>query len=586
MQGKQGRLLRIGYLVVLLIGVFPLLPGLAGMLSPAFGIIPPLGLYQFSWQGFSAVFNWPSVTTSLLLSITSAVISCFLACMAAFSLLQAYWNKPAWQWLEKLLSPLLALPHVAFAVGFLFLFSDSGWIARLAYALLPNSSYEVLFALQDNLGLGLTLALAIKETPFLLIMSIAVLNNLNMTKTLQVAQSLGYSYSQAWWKVIFPQWLVHMRFPLFAIMAYSASVVDVSLIIGPTHPPTFAVLVWQWFNEPDLSLLTRAAAGAMVLFILCSLLIGLVWFVEKLSTHCLRGWLISGSKSYIKPTHSKLPHSELSHSKPNTVKTHFAFSLGTALIAVSMVTLPILLIWTFALRWPFPDILPALWSSRFWVSEWPYIQQTIITSMMLALISSLVALVLAIIAQEYRQQYRLSVPMYVIALPMLIPQLSLLFGLQVTSLWINQEHYWLWVIWSHVFFAFPYAYLSLDGPWKSYPYRLSQTAISLGASPIKTFIQIKLRTLAGGILFAWAMAMSVSLAQYLPTLMLGSGRVITLTTEAVALSSGQDRRIVALYALWQAVLPLMIFSLAFWGNRLLNTSPSAQRSIKRSIKGN
>ncbi|MCV5838282.1 ABC transporter permease, partial [Escherichia coli] len=67
---------------------------------------------------------------------------------------------------------------------------------------------------------------------------------------------------------------------MLAVLAYSLSVVDVALIIGPTNPPTFAVLVWQWFNDPDLSLLPRAAAGAVVLFAIASLLIGFARLME------------------------------------------------------------------------------------------------------------------------------------------------------------------------------------------------------------------------------------------------------------------------------------------------------------------
>jgi putative thiamine transport system permease protein len=40
------------------------------------------------------------------------------------------------------------------------------------------------------------------------------------------------------------------------------------------------------------------------------------------------------------------------------------------------------------------------------------------------------------------------------------------------------------------------------------------------------------------------------------------GRVSTLTTEAVALSSGGDRRLIGVYALSQTVLPLLGFALA------------------------
>ena len=63
-------------------------------------------------------------------------------------------------------------------------------------------------------------------------------------------------------------------------------------------------------------------------------------------------------------------------------------------------------------------------------------------------------------------------------------------------------------------------------------------------------------------LIACAVGFSVSVAQYLPTLMAGSGRVPTLTTEAVTLASGDDRRVVAVWALLQTLLPLAAFALA------------------------
>ena len=50
-------------------------------------------------------------------------------------------------------------------------------------------------------------------------------------------------------------------------------------------------------------------------------------------------------------------------------------------------------------------------------------------------------------------------------------------------------------------------------------------------------------------------------SQYMPTLWLGAGRFPTLTTEAVALSSGGSNGILAAQALWQLLLPLIIFAL-------------------------
>jgi putative thiamine transport system permease protein len=44
----------------------------------------------------------------------------------------------------------------------------------------------------------------------------------------------------------------------------------------------------------------------------------------------------------------------------------------------------------------------------------------------------------------------------------------------------------------------------------------------------------------------------------------GAGRISTLTTEAVTLSSGGDRRILGIYAVLQTGLPLLVYGFALW----------------------
>ncbi|MCV5975959.1 thiamine ABC transporter permease, partial [Escherichia coli] len=115
---------------------------------------------------------------------------------------------------------------------------------------------------------------------------------------------------------------------------------------------------------------------------------------------------------------------------------------------------------------------------------------------------------------------------------------------------------------------FPFIYLSLDGPWRSFDNGLTRVALSLGKTPMQAWLKVKLPILLPAIAFAWAVGISVSLAQYLPTLVLGAGRISTITTEAVALSSGFDRRVTAIYAIWQALLPFLFFSFAILLSRL------------------
>jgi len=56
--------------------------------------------------------------------------------------------------------------------------------------------------------------------------------------------------------------------------------------------------------------------------------------------------------------------------------------------------------------------------------------------------------------------------------------------------------------------------------------------------------------------------MAVSIGQYLPTLMMGAGKIESLTTEAVSLASGADRRLVGVYGLLQAAVPLLAYGMA------------------------
>ena len=548
---------RIVVLLTVIISFLPLLPGLVGLVLAAFGYIPAIDQYTLSFAGFDALLAWPGLDKSILLTLFVSLASTLLSALFCFAILQSCWHSRWWKQIESLLAPVMALPHVAFAVGFAFLFTPSGFIARVFG---EQINWQLV---HDQYGFGLIVALTLKEIPFLLFMSIPLLKQLNINTTLITAQSLGYNNAQAWQKIILPQWLPKIRFSLFAVMAYSISVVDVALIIGPTQPPTLAVLVWQWLNDADLATLPKASAGALVLLLICLISLLGIRLSEWLVTVKCKSWQSNGR-----------------YSLPIGGKSMIVVTYLTALF-----TIPMLLLWSFAQRWRFPDITPSRWSLRFWQQEWDYLVDIIANSIIIALVSATIALIFAIIVHEHSirataNKHLLKVPRLLIAIPMLAPQLSLLFGIQVATLYIANQYYYAWVIWAHIFFVFPYIFLALDGPWRSYDQRLDKVALSLGMSPFKVWWKIKRPLLLPAIWIAWAVGISVSLAQYLPTLMLGAGRISTLTTEAVALSSGQDRRISAIYALLQSVMPFIFYIIAILASR--KTGSLEQRTTSTS----
>ncbi|NNN43823.1 MULTISPECIES: thiamine ABC transporter permease [unclassified Vibrio] len=549
-------MLRFGYCSAIFICIAPIVPGVLGLVSSAFSFIPALGLNQINLTGFIELTQWAGLSHSLGLSISSALISTYLALAVSFAILSTFWNQKRWYRIENLLSILLAFPHVAFAIGFAFLFSPTGMVARLLHLITDDlmSTQNSTWLVHDPHALGLTLALTFKEVPFLLFMSLPILQQLNVSSLLSTGASLGYSPPQTWQKLIFPLWLSKMRFPLFAVICYGISVVDMSLILGPNTPPTFAVLVWQWFSDPDLQRLPRAAAGAMLLMFTAIAMLGVVTLIEYFLLKRYRRWMWSGR------------HKHWIAGQP----------LLIILANTFLLMIPIMLIWSLTQRWPFPALWPQQLSLQFWQLEWSTLVPILYNSIEIAFISGSLALVFALITHEYHLKAKSSIPTYILVLSLLIPPISLLFGLQIITLLFSAHSYRLWVIWGHLFFAFPFVYLALAGPWKSYPLNYNKIAASLGKTPWHIFWRIKIPLLIPAIGYAWAVGVSVSLAQYLPTLMLGAGRITTITTEAVTLSSGFDRRVIAIYALWQTLLPFFFFLLAI----IVSRGYSYQRHIK------
>ena len=147
-------------------------------------------------------------------------------------------------------------------------------------------------------------------------------------------------------------------------------------------------------------------------------------------------------------------------------------------------------------------------------------------------------------------------------LPLLLPQLSLAFGLQVVFLYLDVNGSSLAVIWGHVIFVLPYVYLSLKDAYLSYDNNYSIHALSLGKSYWQVLLMGKWMVLLKPILTATAIGFSVSIALYLPTLYLGAGRFDTLATEVVNVASGSDLRRMANFALYQWLVAWLVFALA------------------------
>ena len=538
----------------------PVIAGLWGTLLPAFGHLPSAGLYGPSLDPFRNLFAWGGLADAARLSVTTGLIATALS-LVIVALISASWSGTrAFRVLERLLSPLLSVPHAAAAFGLAFLIAPSGWVARLiSPALTGWDRPPDLLIVQDSLGLAMIAGLVVKEVPFLLLMTIAAIGQAQPHRSFLVAQSLGYGRVTGWLKTVFPRVYAQIRLPVYVVIAYSMSVVDVALILGPTTPPTLSVQIVKWMSDPDLSMRLTGSAAALLQL---SLVVGALcfwWLGERLVAQVGYRWIMTGARGM----------------KDTPLRT-FSLGLGSISALAVFLGLASLLVWSFAAFWSFPSILPDGFTLRTWGKHGPdafaTLGETFIISGVAVFLS--LALVLGCLEAEHRNGKPLSRRgLWMLYLPLLVPQTAFLPGLQTLLLSIGADVGRIPVILAHLVFVLPYVFLSLGDPWRSWDARNATVAGALGARPWEVFWRVRAPMLLRPILTATAVGIAVSVGQYLPTLLIGGGRVSTLTTEAVALASGGDRRAIGVYGLVQTLAALLPFTLALiipaflWRNR-------------------
>jgi putative thiamine transport system permease protein len=249
MRLEPGRLLAAPALLLVL---GPTAAGLAGTLLPAFGWLPALGRETFSLEPWRELAATPGLPRALLLALVSGVGSTLLALALAVAIAAALHGRPGERRLRRLLPVLLAVPHAAAAVGFAFLVAPSGFLARLVAPFLGLERPPDLATVQDPWAVALTLALALREAPFLLFVILAAADRPGLDHRLAAARTLGRSHVAAWLEVALPALWPALRLPVLAVLAYGLSAVDMALVLGPTAPPPLAVLVLRWMSDPDL----------------------------------------------------------------------------------------------------------------------------------------------------------------------------------------------------------------------------------------------------------------------------------------------------------------------------------------------
>jgi putative thiamine transport system permease protein len=347
-----------------------------------------------------------------------------------------------------------------------------------------------------------------------------------------------------------------VRGPLLAVLAYGLTVVDVALVIGPTSPPTLAVLAWQWLQDADAGTNAQGVAAAWVLAAVVFACAGGVWAAMQLPVWRARWTCGLTAKHEPKPT-TRQPHLR---------RIDASAALFLLLLLAYAAVLLALALGSVVGSWAFPSLMPEFLTWAAWQSV-AASSTTIHTTLWLGLASSATALVVAVAWLEWAPQ-RWAVPMQVVLyVPLVLPAVLWTIGLHRLALaWnIDATGWGLWL--AHMLTCLPYVVLALQGPYTGFDARLEQLAASLGRTRTAFLLQVKWPLLRAALAASFAVGFAVSVAQYLPTLYVGAGRFNTVTTEAVNLAAGGQRSLTSAYAWLQWALPVLVFGAAAWLGR-------------------
>lgn len=217
---------------------------------------------------------------------------------------------------------------------------------------------------------------------------------------------------------------------------------------------------------------------------------------------------------------------------------------------ISYIIFPIItnLILSFSTVWQWPDILPnhltfihyqkVLNQRNFWRG----FSNTIFIGLMVMLLNYLLALPSAYALSRLKSKYK---PLLItlIILPIIVPPVLVLLNLYNHFLIWNLTNRKIGVIIAHMIPSLPYMFIMLYLGFEKIDMDYERIYLSLGIKPFNGFIRIILPQMREAIILGGIMTFLISISQYLSTLLIGGGSVITLTLLLTPYINGGNTRV-------------------------------------------
>lgn len=241
------------------------------------------------------------------------------------------------------------------------------------------------------------------------------------------------------------------------------------------------------------------------------------------------------------------------------------------ILIVVGVLAPILpqIIWSFSFRWLFPSVLPGEWSMRSWeyiMSPSSRVGEGFMNSMQIAVFVSFLSIVVGLPASRALALYNFrgkEVIEWLLMVPIIVPGIVSLMGIHQVFIRLHLTDTFIGVCLIHLIPCIPYMVLVMSSVFANYGTELEDTARTLGANPIKVFWYVTLPGILPGLIVATMFTFLISWGQYVTTVLIGGGTIVTLPMVLFPFISGMSfatSAAISLVFVAPAVLVLVLVS--------------------------
>ncbi len=258
----------LAVIVLLFIGGF-----VFGLLQ-SFNLISNVGETGFNLDAYVSIFTDETFLASLgftfWIAIASTAFSIAVAIALSMGIRKYFPAKKATMFAYQFPLP---IPYIVNGIMILFLFSQSGLLARfLALLNIIETPADFPLIIYSKNGIGIIIAFMWKFIPFIGVSVVGILQS-SGTAYEDAAISLGANAWQRFFYVLLPVIMPAVTTSAILVFAYAFSSYEIPFLLGAVFPKTLSIVAYERFMNTDLTFRPQAMAMSTIITVIVLIIV-------------------------------------------------------------------------------------------------------------------------------------------------------------------------------------------------------------------------------------------------------------------------------------------------------------------------